>query len=122
LTIGSLKHLTTKERLRLKMGEDARHRRVAKEFQEIWNNDGNNDVDIMVSRVLNDGIMCKDKKTNKYYMVIKTNGTVGGYPLTYVEVNKHFNEYKRSKRPWAERFKNHKLYRSPFFNERMVAI
>lgn len=106
------------------MGTDERHERVAKEFSEFWNglDDSSPELDVCVSRVLKDGILCKDKKSAKYYMVIKTSGVVGGYALTHSEVNKYFIEFKNSERPWAERFKNHRLYRSPLFNEAAVAI
>ena len=106
------------------MGTDERHERVAKEFSEFWNglDDSSPELDVCVSRVLKDGILCKDKKSAKYYMVIKTSGVVGGYALTHSEVNKYFIEFKNSERPWAERFKNHKLYRSPLFNEAAASI
>lgn len=124
MTTGSLKHLTTTQRLRIKMGTDERHERVAKEFTNFWNGlDGEySEIDACVSRVLKDGILCKDKRSAKYFMVIKTNGVVGGYALTLDEVNKYFIEYKNSIRPWAERFKNNRLYRKALFNEASAAI
>ncbi len=121
-------HLTTPEKLTLKMGTDDRHTRAANEFTDYHN--GQEEVlegetkaiKLTVRRVLSDGLLTKDLLTNRYYFVQKKRGVVSGQLVSSLEVHKFFNQYKNETRPWADRYRNPRLYRKPLFNEKAIKI
>lgn len=121
-------NMSTADKLVLKMGTDDRHKKAVDEFTNYFNGqedvlEGNlKAINLVVRRVLSDGLLAKDKLTNRYYFVQKKSGIVSGQILSSLSVHKFFNQYKSERRAWAERFRNPRLYRKPLFNEKAIKI
>lgn len=129
LAIGALRNLTSVQKINLRLGIDARHVRAANEFArmhnetpEVLGGEVGYIKTIEPRRILKSGILCREKETLAYFFVKVARGIVSGRRLSQEQVTAAFQQSRREHRPYADRFKDSRLYRAPMPGETAVGI
>ncbi len=115
---------STETRLNLKMGIDARHKRVCRDATDRYNNteevvSGSEPrINLIPRRVFeNSVVLAKDTYRNNFYRVKKIAGVVSYEKIGSFQVGDLLTKARLNKPKYAERFSDYRLYREKIAGE-----